>query len=305
MVQTTLAKWFEEPQADDDDARSGTSAHVSTKAAESSYAAAMSSFPIDISNFVEVSETREPNPQPPSLAGTTTSPNPATFDVADTGAGSSHEKSSSPIISPRTIFSQIKTLPPNVSLVPVTSQTLPAFQRLNALLLPIPYPQNFYSEILSDELTASITLLALWHDLPSDAGTVVGGIRCRLLSPPRSTPRLPSPPPSSSPSESLQKWWEQQRQVPPILYLSTLSVLAPYRRHGIASHLLKTLLVRAVADHGIEEVQAHVWEANEDALEWYEGRGFVRVEFEDGYYPRLRPTGAWRVVKEVTEAEFW
>ncbi|KAF2237924.1 hypothetical protein EV356DRAFT_529829 [Viridothelium virens] len=265
----------------------------------------MSSLPVSIERLLEAGETRQTNPQSQPPAETNPSLDPATSDIANKVANMTREVSSSRTTSPPTVSSRLRTLPPNVSLDPVKPHTLPAFQRLNSLLLPIPYPKNFYTETLTDEVTASVTLLAIWHDRPTDTGTVVGGVRCKLLSPPPSSPRLPSPPPSSSPSESMEKWWEQQRQVPPILYISTLAVLAPYRRHNIATHLLLTLLVRAVADYGIEEVQAHVWEANEEALAWYEARGFVRVEFEDQYYRRLQPGGAWRIVKEVTEADFW
>lgn len=42
---------------------------------------------------------------------------------------------------------------------------------------------------------------------------------------------------------------------------------------------------------------AHVWEANTDALEWYEKRGFeVEKGVVEGYYRKLRPTGA-RIVR--------
>ena len=40
-----------------------------------------------------------------------------------------------------------------------------------------------------------------------------------------------------------------------------------------------------------------MWEANTDALEWYEKRGFeVEKGVVEGYYRKLRPTGA-RVVR--------
>jgi ribosomal protein S18 acetylase RimI-like enzyme len=49
----------------------------------------------------------------------------------------------------------------------------------------------------------------------------------------------------------------------------------------------------------VDEVYAHVWEANDEALEWYQRRGFgVTGEIQDGYYKKLRPTGA-RVVRIV------
>lgn len=51
-------------------------------------------------------------------------------------------------------------------------------------------------------------------------------------------------------------------------------------------------------DAEIKEVWAHVWEASEEALEWYVKRGFSVEEGVVGYYRRLRPGGA-RVVRMV------
>ena len=53
------------------------------------------------------------------------------------------------------------------------------------------------------------------------------------------------------------------------------------------------------------EIYAHVWEANEDALVWYAKRGFLVEEaIMEGYYRRLRPSGA-RIVKRKVGVEDW
>ncbi|OQO02134.1 hypothetical protein B0A48_11686 [Cryoendolithus antarcticus] len=180
----------------------------------------------------------------------------------------------------------------NVTLRAPTKADLPAFKHMNSLLLPIPYPESFYKETISDELTRNITLLAFWHDSPQKRGSIpdsplekghlVGAIRCRLFAHP-----LGSSPQVSGTSEK------------PMLYLSTLVVLAPYRGHGIAAHLLETLLLRAVKDYGIGSVGAHVWEANAEGMEWYRKRGFREVGSEKGYYRKLKPDGAVVVRREV------
>ena len=41
-----------------------------------------------------------------------------------------------------------------------------------------------------------------------------------------------------------------------------------------------------------------MWEANIDALEWYQKRGFILGELVQGYYRRLKPDGA-RIVRRV------
>jgi ribosomal protein S18 acetylase RimI-like enzyme len=183
----------------------------------------------------------------------------------------------------------LRPLPPNVELAPLTNEYLDAFKRLNALTLPIPYPESFYKETMT-EPHHSITLVALWHSNPDisvgqDASRfdqqvskeqekevtkprLIGAIRCRLL-------------PSSQ------------------LYISTIGILSPYRTHGIAMHLLQAVVKKAVAEHGVRCVTAHVWEANEEGLEWYKKRNFEILGMEEGYYRKLKPQGAFLMRKWI------
>jgi ribosomal protein S18 acetylase RimI-like enzyme len=127
----------------------------------------------------------------------------------------------------------------------------------------------------------SITLIALWKPTPStttsakDEGevdkvgrSVVGAIRCRLL-------------PESQ------------------LYISTIGILAPYREHGIAVHLLAAVVKKAVELHGVRCVTAHVWEANDEGLEWYKKRKFDILGKEASYYRKLQPAGAFLLRKWI------
>jgi N-alpha-acetyltransferase 50 len=182
----------------------------------------------------------------------------------------------------------LRPLPPNVELVPLTEDLLPSWKRLNAISFPISYPPQFYNETLEDPTIHSLTLIALWHSdpsnkprsslAPSSTSTtssesnppVIGAIRCRILDAPT-----------------------------PCLYISTLSLLAPYRSFGIATHMLQRVMVKGVQDYGIRTVMAHVWEMNEEALVWYKKRGFEMVGKEEGYYRKLRPGGALLMQKTV------
>ena len=121
------------------------------------------------------------------------------------------------------------------------------------------------------------------------------------------------------------------------IYVQTLAVQAPYRSLGIATHLLDEVVRCATTgaiqdneqddEHGedtpaassnmktrrrditktavidgqsdVTEIYAHVWEKNEDALEWYRGRGFEIGDRIEGYYRRLRPSGAVLVRRMV------
>ena len=177
-----------------------------------------------------------------------------------------------------TLFST-PPLPANVELVPLTHELLPAFKRILGLTLPVAYPPVFFAESM-EEPFHSITLMALWHPAPrGDAAAptpekprLVGAIRCRIL-------------PAAN------------------LYISTISLLAPYRSHGIATHLLQTVATKAVDQHAVRCVTAHVWEANEEGLEWYKKRGFEIIGKEDVYYHKLKPPGAVLVRKWIGVAD--
>jgi len=184
-----------------------------------------------------------------------------------------------------------RPLLPNIELRGPTKEDIPSFKQINALLLPIPYPESFYRELLTEEIDRNITLLALWHDDPATIGKakgrLIGAARCRLF----------SQPPSATTTAV-------RAGVKPMLYLSTLVLLSPYRGYGIAAHMVDVLLRRAVDDYGIGSVGAHVWEANEVGLEWYRKRGFREVAREQGYYRKLNPTGAVVVQRDVGVMDF-
>ncbi|KAF1977706.1 hypothetical protein BU23DRAFT_452259 [Bimuria novae-zelandiae CBS 107.79] len=158
-------------------------------------------------------------------------------------------------------------MPANVELALLTPDLVPSFKRILGLTLPVAYPPVFFTESM-EEPFHSITLMALWHPTPTDGTNpsetskprLVGAIRCRIL-------------PSAN------------------LYISTISLLAPYRSHGIATHLLQKVAAKAVDKYGVRCVTAHVWEANEEGLEWYKKRGFDIIGKEDAYYHKLKPSG--------------
>ncbi|KAI9670877.1 MAG: hypothetical protein M1817_003762 [Caeruleum heppii] len=173
--------------------------------------------------------------------------------------------------------------PPQVSIVPCHSQHLHAFRRINSLLLPLRYPDKFYTEINSDPEVASVTRVAVWRDSSSSStqvqdAKVIGGIRCRIE------------PEADNPARKC-------------LYVQTLSLLSPYRHLAIASNLLHEVVETAAQQHGISSVYAHVWEQNEDALEWYVKRSFAIGQKLESYYTRLRPGGARIVTRKMSIQE--
>lgn len=214
-------------------------------------------------------------------------PPPSSGDEASVDATFPEPPREVTAIHPKSAFAPKRpTLPPNVQLRPCTKSDIQAFKRLNSLLLPVPYPDSFYRDTLQDPVISDLTLLACWHDEPDSVpasgdggGRLVGAIRCRLLT------RLPGCSPTA--------------QEKPILYLSTLVLLSPFRGRGIAAEMLRLLTVRAVEAHGIGSIGAHVWSENAEGLEWYARRGFAEIGREEGYYRRLRPTTAVVVLRQV------
>lgn len=177
---------------------------------------------------------------------------------------------------------QSRSLPSEVQIEIITATTVSSYRRLITLLLPIRYPDKFFKESAADASEASLARVAIWKqkiDKPilgnASSHKVVGGIQCRIED-------VPSTPPG-----------EQQ------LYIQTIAVLSPFRQLGIATHLLDIILTTAIKHHGrVTSVYAHVWEANQEALEWYERRGFVvEGELIQDYYRRLKPSRA-RVVRK-------
>lgn len=214
-----------------------------------------------------------------------------------------------------------KSLTPSLTISPLTPSHLPAYRRLLALLLPIPYQKSFFAEPLlssSASQSQSIALIALWQHptstttptSTSTSTTTTTPASSSTSSSPSSLPlqssnphhnpnllligaiqaRVCSPSPTSSPP---------QQQT---LYIQTLALLAPYRHLGIATYLFHELLARARERNPcLSAVWAHVWEASDEALAWYVRRGFVVQEgVVRGYYRRLRPDGA-RVVRMELE----
>ncbi|KAJ5742777.1 uncharacterized protein N7511_011178 [Penicillium nucicola] len=190
----------------------------------------------------------------------------------------------------------------HITVEKVNTAHIPSLARITGLLLPIRYPNSFYTATITDPVIASLSRVAIYHDHPvaevpgvGAAGTdkVIGGIRCRL--------------------ERVHQL-ENSAQDPEIqghgdtnLYIQTLHLLSPYRGHGVAASLLNTILFASPPDsktkenyrvselvkhYNIRAVTAHVHEANEDAMNWYLARGFKVDGHVDDYYRRLKPSGA-------------
>ena len=164
-----------------------------------------------------------------------------------------------------------------LAIVAIEIEHLPALKRITGNLLPVRYPEKFFDGVVSESIPATFSRVALMDGKP------VGWIRCRLD---------PFPEPTVPPSKT--------KPIYNRIYVQALCLLAPYRGLGIATFLLQSVTAPPLPQHhDIAHVYAHVWESNEDALRWYERRGFQRIMKVDQYYRKLRPNGAWIVKKDL------
>ncbi|GIJ90218.1 hypothetical protein Asppvi_009171 [Aspergillus pseudoviridinutans] len=265
-----------------------------------------------------------PPMQPPSLVLPPSSSSSATPNIASRlKPPAARDPTFQPHAYPHAISPGYQTPHPHITIDPVSTAHIPSLTRITGLLLPIRYPNSFYTATITDPVIASVSRVAIYHDHPvaaapsttpspaasslgASTGTdkVIGGIRCRLE-------RL---------SVGTETSPHSQKPEPTNLYIQTLHLLSPYRGCGVAASLLNSILFASppspansfssssfssynvselVKHYNIRTVTAHVHEANEEGLRWYIARGFqVEEGLVENYYRRLKPSGA-KIVKLV------
>ncbi|KAM0190345.1 hypothetical protein ACHAPA_000317 [Fusarium lateritium] len=168
------------------------------------------------------------------------------------------------------------SLPQEATIRLVSGEDVNALRRINALLLPVSYPDNFYQRASDPATSGRFSRVITWsHD--GAEPKVVGGVVCRVE-------------PTLDPNS--------QGTVPQNLYIQSLCLLSPYRSLGLVNAAVDNIIATAVSDSqlNVTAVTAHVWTENEEGLKWYEGRGFKRENQPiQGYYLKLRPNSAWLV----------
>ncbi|KAK4181363.1 hypothetical protein QBC36DRAFT_317871 [Triangularia setosa] len=201
------------------------------------------------------------------------------------------------------------SLPSGATIVPLEEQHIPALRRINALLLPVAYPDSFYSKILDPLVAGLFSRAILWQDSPSDTPKLIGGLVCRLepnfFLDSNGKPLANPPPPLGS---NLKPNVSVPLDTPfHAIYIQSLALLSPYRSLGLAAAALEhiiasaTLLPAAGASIDARTIYAHVWTENEEGLKWYQSRGFQSDNTGPvkGYYFKLRPDTAWVVSRHI------
>merc|ERR1712062_204083 len=146
-----------------------------------------------------------------------------------------------------------------IDLGDVTPHNIKLLKKVNQVVFPIVYHDKFYKDVLE---SGEYAKLAYYNDV------VVGAVCCRV--------DVTSP---EDPNQATKKK----------LYIMTLGCLAPYRRLGIGTQMLKHVMDIVEKDGKFDSVVLHVQINNEGALRFYKRFGFEVVETKEAYYKRIEP----------------
>ncbi|KAK2627121.1 hypothetical protein QTJ16_003087 [Diplocarpon rosae] len=226
-------------------------------------------------------QPRQPSYTMPPGSSPPPQPSPSSLPRATPSAPIQPSTNTSQAIPPAT---RTPILPPQATISSIQQLHIQPLRRINALLLPIHYPDSFYHKILSpDPPTPSngFSRAILWTDPTTQETKVVGGVVCRL------DPALSESSTAQNPVYTPDAY---------DIYVQSLVLLSPYRGKGLVAAVLNEIIEAATQQNEIriDSLYAHVWTKNEEALDWYAARGFKREEpVIHGYYRRLDPDTAF------------
>ncbi|KAK0628205.1 hypothetical protein B0T17DRAFT_572134 [Bombardia bombarda] len=257
----------------------------------------------------------QPRPQPgyaaPPSSSSPTSPSAGATPPPPSLDSLNNKQSSSPPVTTTKLPANLPvlpsppSLPTQASIVPLTEDHIPALRRINALLLPVAYPDSFYANALEPLASGLFSRTILWKDDDDVKPKVVGGVVCRL-----EPNQFLEPDGQPRPRQQALKMLSQTKALATpyhAIYIQSLVLLSPYRAQGLAAAALEhiiasaTILPAAGSSINVQTIYAHVWTENEEGLKWYEARGFARDAPEpiQGYYFKLRPDTAWLVRRDI------
>ncbi|KAM7536008.1 hypothetical protein Aperf_G00000095169 [Anoplocephala perfoliata] len=136
---------------------------------------------------------------------------------------------------------------------------------INRTVFPVNYTDKFYIDLLKQP---QLCRLAYFNDI------VVGAVCYRFE--------------KVEGSDNLKK-----------CYIMTLGCLAPYRRYGVGSLLLRHVLRKCAKNKQVKTVYLHVHIENDDAVKFYEKFGFQITSKIENYYHRLSPQDAYILEKQL------
>ncbi len=185
---------------------------------------------------------------------------------------------------------------PKGKIVPIQLDHVQSIKRINALLLCVTYPSQFYQQLSPPTAYSIYSRAILWspNSQPDSAPIVVGSLVTRR------DPLFE------------KKGSADEKGDDSSLYIAALTLLSPYRGLGLVQAALESVIRQCIAtltvgeggkEGGIKSLYAHVWTNNTEGLEWYRKMGFRRESVVDGYYPRMKPSTAWILRRDIGVAD--
>ncbi|EEY15529.1 conserved hypothetical protein, partial [Verticillium alfalfae VaMs.102] len=183
----------------------------------------------------------EAPPLPPSLTFSS-QPNPASA-TAQTAIATPRPSSQAGTQTQTQTQQRPVEIPAEAAIRSLSASDIAALRRINALLLPVAYPDSFYTAALSSPFSRAIT----WSDPAPAAAQDQGG----AASPSPAAPKLIG---------GLVARLEPLTATTQALYIQSLALLSPYRAHGLETGALADLFgAPELAALAVTTVYAHVW----------------------------------------------
>ena len=161
---------------------------------------------------------------------------------------------------------------------------------LNTSIFPVRYNPKFYNDILY--LPEDLNKYAYYN------GLMVGAICCRLE--PIAAPNTAVTALTTTKTEAdLNKYSLEKDKV----YIMTLGVFAAYRKLGIGSSLLNSIMKTISTEkkyENIKEIYLHVQTNNVEAIDFYTKKhDFEIKEKIENYYKRISPPDCFVLSKKI------
>mmetsp|Transcript_33611 Transcript_33611/g.86068 ORF Transcript_33611/g.86068 Transcript_33611/m.86068 type:complete len:160 (-) Transcript_33611:371-850(-) len=154
-------------------------------------------------------------------------------------------------------------VPKEVAFTPLTDKIYEQIKLINSVSLPTHYSQETYDQFRL--AGEKYTRIALYNDV------TVGALCSRV----------------------------EGKKV----YIATLAVLPAYRGIGIGHQMLEDVVKNATESDSIDNIELHVQEGDETAINMYKKHGFEVAEKVENYYKHIEPATALLMSKSVSAKE--
>ncbi|ODV69703.1 acyl-CoA N-acyltransferase [Hyphopichia burtonii NRRL Y-1933] len=143
-----------------------------------------------------------------------------------------------------------------IALDSLTVNNIGTFKKINEVVLPTRYGENWYKDSLNKD---QIVQLGYYAELP------VGAVKAKAINTSYKNPN----------HEASQQTSNQTNIIPNAVYIESFAVLKAYRDLGIGSRLLQYVIDKT-KEKFIHQIVIHVHVDNKHAIDWYLKKGFTK-----------------------------